>query len=223
MSHTLIADLYPDVRIAAPGVLEPVMRDAVRDAIQEFFLETEVWKHLVPGLLDWTAALSFPALVAGTEIPTGTELVRVDTVKFANDGVSLRKVVFKTMDQLDDIYSDWEIKTATCPVYWTNNGGDAPMLVPAADADVLTSLKLRVVICPDETIAAMDDKFYHRYREAFIAGALASLLKIPGKDWTNASLAAHHLNVFSVAKVKAKSRAGSDGGRPSRETSYGGI
>lgn len=216
--------LYNTVRVEVPGIPEPLLVEGVRKAIQEFFKESEAWRYVIPGVLDWTTALTFPAMAAGTEIPVGTRVTRVDDVKYASDGTSLQKIAFRTPQQLDDEFSNWEVLTGSGPLRWTNDGaGDAPRIVPIATANVTGSLKVRVILAPINALVLLPDFLYYEFEDDFKNGALARLMKIPGKDWTNFAAASAYASLFKAGYVKAKSRANAEYGQPSRETSYGGI
>lgn len=218
-----ISSLYNALRIELPGIPEPVLVDGVRKAVQEFFKKSEAWRYTVPGLLNWTTALTFPALAAGTEIPTGTRVTRVDEVKYANDGISLKPIPFKTRQQLDGDYPDWEVKTGNSPLRWTNDNDYAPRIIPIADADVNGSLKVRAIIAPIDALTDLPDFLYYEFEDDFKNGALARLMKIPGKDWTNLTAAAAYASLFKAGVIKANSRANAEFGQPCRETSYGGL
>lgn len=221
-----IDQLHNFLRVELPGIPEPLLADAVRKSIQEFFKKSEAWRHTVPApLLDWTAALVFPALVADdTGIPTGTRLVRIDQVKYASDGVALREIAFRTRQQLDIEFSDWEVKTGTNPLRWTNDAhGDEPRIIPIADADVLASLQCRAIIAPVDSLTDLPDFLFYEYEDDYKNGALARLMKIPGKDWTNFAAASGYASLFKAGWMKARSRANAEYGQPCRTTTYGGI
>jgi hypothetical protein len=219
-----INSLYNEIRAELPGIPEPLLANGVRKAIQEFFRKSEAWRYSVPGLLDWTMALTFPALAAGTEIPTGTRVIRVDELKYASDGTSLQPVEFQTQQDLDGDYPDWEVKTGSSPLRWTNDGdGGTPRIVPIASADVLGSLKVRVILAPIDSLTELPDALFYDFEDDFKHGALARLMKIPGKDWTDIPAASAYMQMFKAGIIKAQSRANAEFGQPCRETSYGGI
>lgn len=87
-----LSDLYPSLRIELPGVIEPLLEDEVVKAVQDFLIRSGVWKHTCPALLPWETARTFPVLTVGTDIPENTRVTRLDEVKFASDGTSLKKV-----------------------------------------------------------------------------------------------------------------------------------
>lgn len=219
-----IDTLYNLLRVELPGIPEPVLVSGVNKAIQEFFKQSEAWRHTVPGLLDWTTALAFPALTAGVELPTNTRLIRVSDVKYASDGIALKKVIFRTRAQLDGEYLNWEVKIGNTPLRWTNDTqGDEPRIIPIATADVLTSLKVRVVVAPLDALVELPDFLYYEFEDDFKNGTLARLMKIPGKDWTNFGAAAAYASLFMAGHIKAKSRVNAEFGQPRRETGYGGL
>lgn len=222
MPHA-IDTMYPFLRVELPGIPEPLLVSAVAKTVNEFLRLSEVWKYTSPILLDWTTALVFPTLVLGTDIPLETRVVRTDTVKFANDSSSFRAVPFKTRQQLDEIYSDWEVKTGSEPLYWTNDGPGSPRIFPIADNDILASLQVRSVISATESLVTLPDFVMHEYEDDIRNGVLARLMKIPGKDWTNLRAASAYSSLFLAGWKKAKSRAEADFGQPARETSYGGL
>ena len=167
MAHT-IQDLYPLIRLEAPGLPEPVLQQEVQDAIDNFLAESEAWKYSIPGLLDWTTAADFPTISAGTEIPTGTRVVRFDLVKFASDGSNLKIVPFKTRQQLDSEYPDWEVRTGNTPLAWTMNGVFEPKIIPTASADVLGSLSVRVILGSDRAVTSIPEFILHEFGDDFV-------------------------------------------------------
>jgi hypothetical protein len=222
MAHP-ISSLYPFLRVELPGIPEPLLVSAVDKVIDEFLKKSELWKHTSPILLDWETTQTFPTLVAGTDIPTGARVVRIDTVKYASDGVNLLEIPFKTRQQLDGIFSNWEVKTGTAPLYWTYDGPETPRIIPIATANVLGSLQVRSIISSDQTTVVLPDWIVHEYEEVLKVGVLSMLMKIPGKDWTDLASAGAYAMLFKDGINKARSRANADYGQPCRETSYGGI
>ena len=221
---TEISGIYPLVRIEAAGVREPLLEYTVFDTVKDFFRDAEIWRYSVPTTLNWTTALPFPALTAGVELPAGTRLHRVDMLKYGSDGQSFRRIHFYTKQQLDDVYSDWETKTGSTPLAYTNDPtGDAPRIIPTATADVNSSLRVRVILVPD-TLTDVPDFLYAEFHDAWRWGALARLLKMPEKDWTNLTLAAFYEKKYDDEVIRAKSRVQSEYGQPvNRTTAYGGL
>lgn len=59
----------------------------------------------------------------------------------------------------------------------------------AEDTDTLTA---RVAVAPTPTARTVDDRFAKQYYEAIIHGALAGILNIPGKAWSDPKSARYH-------------------------------
>ena len=221
---TAVTALYPRVRLEAPGAPEPLIQDVVMEAMQEFFSDSECWRHTSPSLLNWTTAATFPTLGAGTELPAATRVKRIDIVKYASDSTNLKKVPFKTRQQLDLEYPDWEVRTGTSPVAWTNDGiGSQPRIIPIADADVNSSLQVRSIVVPLSTMTDLPDYWYDEFDDVIRAGALGKLLAMPGRDWSDAALAVYYMGKFTQGVKTAKSRAEAEFGQPDRIMAYGGI
>jgi hypothetical protein len=219
---TEIAGVYPKVRIEAPGAPDILVEDVVADSMKDFFRESEVWRYSVPSLLDWTQAQTFPTLTPGSEIPAGTRMKRLDELKYGkNEG---RIVPFYTRQDMDCVFPIWETKTGSAPLAWTNDPtSDSPRIIPIATADVTGSLFLRVILVPT-TLTDIPDFFYDEFHDVWRWGALARLLKMPGRDWTNLQLAAYYRALYDDEIVRAKSRAQAEFGQPNKRLmAYGGI
>ena len=85
-----------------------------------------------------------------------------------------------------------------------------------------SSLQLRVILVPT-SLTDVPDFFYDEFHDAWRWGALARLLKMPGKDWTNLPLAGFYQKRYDDEIRIAKSRAQAEFGQPDRTMSYGGL
>jgi hypothetical protein len=221
---TAITAVYPKVRVEAPGVPEPLLAEMVGDSLREFFRDTEAWRHTVSSLLDWTTAATFPTLTQGVELPANTRVLRVDEVKYAGDSTNLKVVPYSTRQQLDGEFPDWEVRTGTSPQRWTNDGNaGTPRIIPIADANVTCSLQVRVSVVPTSSMTDVPDWWYDEFHDIWAYGALARLLRMPGRDWTNQALGAYYEQKELGGISMAKSRAKAEYGQPNRTMSYGGI
>jgi hypothetical protein len=217
--------LEPSLRIELPGILEPVLTDAITRVVRQFFWKSEAWKYVYDNGLDWTVSTAaVPLGVAGTDIPTATIVKRVDTIKYDAGGAAWdTEIPFKTRDELDRENVDWESEGGTSPSAWTiNNSGEA-IIIPIPSATVTTGLLIRAIIVPDTTLTALPDFLFYEFEEAFKAGVLAQLMKQPGKDWTNIQMSVFYATAFGAALQNAKSRAEASFGQPKDTMAYGGL
>lgn len=222
---TAITAVYPRVRIEAPGAPEPLIADVVMEAIQDFFQDSEVWRHTTATLLDWSTGVAFPTLTQGVELPADTRLKRVDVVKYGSGGASLRSLDFRTRQDWDSCVSDWEQRTSSSPYGWTNDPhGGSPRIVPGADATQTGVLQVRSIVVPASTMTTIDDYFYEEFGDVWRYGALARLLKMPDRDWTDLALAGYYASKEKEGTKMAESRGQAEFGQPTQRTmAYGGL
>jgi hypothetical protein len=211
-------DMFWQVRVELPGVPLPLLHLNYAETVREFFQRSLAWQHSVPNALDLNANTAWPTLTAPADIPEDTYVVQPVRVKF--DGTD---VTFKTRDQLDEIDMDWEAATGSSPDHWTITSPGTWRVYPLLSANASDMIRLRVALAPVQAATAIPDELANEFQAAWKNGTLAKLLKIPGKDWTNNTLAASYMTSFEDDIVKAKSRAAADFGRPHRTVQYGGL
>jgi hypothetical protein len=218
--------IRPSIRIELPGVPEPILNDAIIRVFRQFFWKSEAWKYTSDNGKDWTSGAKFaPSLTPGTDIPTGTIVKRIDTVKYDANGTDWDdEIPFKTRDELDRENPDWETETGTSPVSWTNGNDGAARIIPIPSATVTTGLLLRAIVAPNGTVATtIPDFLFFEFEEAFKVGVLGQLMKQPGKDWSNPAAAGAYNVAFDAAIKNAKSRAEASFGQPKDVMAYGGL
>lgn len=221
---TAISALNNFSRIELPGIPEPLLNDAVRKTLQEFFRKSEAWRVTATNLLDWgVSPEQFPPGAPG--IPATTRIHRIDQIKFARDGISFRRIPFTTRAQLDRSLPNWEVKTDSTPKSWLYDGLTSPRIVPMNNTGAVIpgSIQLRLIITPDDTMTNLPDVLFSEYEEHLRNGILARLMKIPGKDWTNFSGASAYASLFKAGIKDAKSTAEAEFGTSCREVMYGGL
>lgn len=219
MANVNFSDIYWPVRAELPGVPLPLLYNHYAEAVREFIAKSHAWQYSCPNALDLAASTAWPTLVAGTDIPTNTYVVEPVNLKWS-DGTD---IPFRTRDQLDEIDPDWEQETATKPDYWTITAPGAWRVYPLLSASVTDELYLRVALAPTVAGGVVPEELANEFRETWEKGALARLLKIPGKDWTNPVAAQVYKQSYDEEIAMAKSRAAADYGRPHRFVRYGGL
>ncbi len=220
-----LSTLEPSLRIELPGILEPVLDDAIIRVVRQFFWESEAWKYVFDNGLDWTSgATDVPAGVAGTDFPTNTLVKRIDTIKYDAGGDAWDNVVpFFTRDELDRDNPNWESETGSSPSAWTIDNDGVARIIPEPTATVTTGLLLRAIIVPNPSLTALPDFLFYEFEEVIKAGVLAQLMKQDGKDWTNLKMAGAYGPAFVDGIKKAKSRAEAGFGQPKGVMAYGGL
>ncbi len=222
MADVLLSSLFPELRVELPGIPEPLLVAATKRITRQFFRKSESWRYDLDVVLNWTTALTFPAIVAGTDIPTDTHVVRVDQVRFGITDAD-RTIRFVPRDQLDREDPDWQTSTGSIPSAWTHVAAGLARIIPIASADVNTSLHIRAVIAPSPDKVDLPEFLFYEFEEFIKFGVLGQLMKIVGKDWTNVSLSTLYEKKFQNGIREAKSKAHAEYGQPDREVVYGGI
>ena len=222
-----ISTLLPDLRVQLPGIPEPLLTGALYRVLRQFFWQSDAWKYTYDNGLDWTLnqiALNTPT--AGTDIPAKTVVKRVDEIKYDAGGTDWDEPVeFKTRDELDRENPDWRTEIGTSPQAWTHGNDGVAYILPQVAATVTTSLLVRAVIAPVFTAVTdtLPEFLYYEFEETFKVGILAQLMKIPGKDWTDMTLATTYVAAYVIGINAAKSRSEAGFGQPKDTMAYGGL
>lgn len=224
MAEISYRDLLWQVRVECPGVPEPLLMMNYMLVVREHLRRSHGWQYNA-GLITWTSTDNFPD--ASAAIPSNTVIVQPVQVKWKNGAI----LPFKTRQELDELDGNWE-QAATAglqPDYWTITEPGKFLLYPDSSTTVAAAVELRLAVVPLLPTTAADgrtgvpEELALEFSEHWAHGALAKLLKIPGKDWTDIQLAAAYSSMFEDDIMVAKSRAGADFGRPRRRLRYGGL
>jgi hypothetical protein len=222
-----IQTLLPETRMELPGIVTPMVNGALFRVLRQFYWESEAWKYTYDNGTDWLLnQLTIDPPIAGTDIPAKTVVKRVDTIFYDADGTSWdEKIPFKTRDELDRENPNWYTETGSTPTAWTHGNNGAALIIPQTTATVSSALLVRAVIAPvyNSLTDTLPDFLYYEFEETIRAGILASLMKQPGKDWSNPEMAMFYAQAYAAGLMKAKSRAQADFGQPKDSMSYGGI
>jgi len=222
-----ISTLIPELRLELPNVPAPILNAALFRVIRQFFWESEAWKYTYDNGLDWTLTqLALETPVAGTDIPAKCVVKRVDSIQYDVGGDAWdREVPFKTRDELDRADPNWQTAVGSTPYAWTHGNDGGAVVTPQVAATVTTAFLIKSVVAPVFTLVAdtLPDFLYYENEEYFKAGVFYQLMKMTGKDWSDAKGAAINGAIFSAGIEKTKSRAEVDYGQPSDTMSYGGL
>lgn len=248
----LITDLMPDVRIAVPGAPDFVALYCLNRACSEFLDRSEAWRQWIEsprplgdiedGLVSW------PNHLDDDEIQWA-RIKRVDMLRYFveadienEDG---EEICFMTEQQLQRRDWHWRDREGSRPLYYTRNDelpvGEGEIsqhtirLYPLPFSDAIGEVRARVVVVTDVAtgtgmlsnvdgqIAQLPDRIFYAWRYGIVCGALAQLYMIPGKDWSNAAMAAPHMANFENTIALAKSRGDLDYNNAELLVQYGGL
>ena len=194
-----VDSFLPLVTSECPGITNPRAKRAVIQACRDFCTRTYIWKEDHD---DITAVEDVPDY--DLEPPTDAEVVDI-LCMYHNEF----EVTPKTIEQLNYENPNWRTFDGSQARHFVMNSPTNFSLYPYPDetvADAITNI--RVALRPTISATTVGDVLYNDYYEAIANGALAILLSLPKKPWTNRTRAAECQSEFehqvSRAKVRAK-------------------
>lgn len=187
MATVKLEAFLPDVLIHVLECPEPVLLQALRNAVGEFCTETLIWNELT----DEETVSSWPYDVS---VGGDSRLVRIVEV-FVDD------------EPVDPLPADqggsltWQTDQGQVE-YYTTEGKDQLWLIKQPVSDV--SLRLRLAYKPSPTATSVPSSLLDDWSEEISAGALARVMAIPNRPWSNPQLALFYGNVFDSGVRDAK-------------------
>lgn len=210
MATVKYSDLLPEVlpNLAADPS-EPVTVNAIKRACIQFCRESWVWKHL-PDPADLAAGETTYDL----EVISGADVSAVMNV--TANGVPLKN---RNTAWLDTELPGWRTTRAT-PKYYTQVDTQQIILAPVPDINVTAGLVMTLAMQPSQRATGIPAWIYNQYLYSLAHGALAYLMLMPGKAWTDKELGASYFKLFEGAIADARADAESALGRAPVRSSY---
>jgi hypothetical protein len=228
-----LSELLPDVLLSASGCPPMIATQALSSAVREFLEATSAWKT-------WVAAIDVVADQATYAFPNHlmdpaeawARTTSIDMLRWAPTG---REIPFMTAADLQDADPQWRTRGGAVPSAWTYEIDSAEVrLYPVPTTGVADALEARLVVsthtyagvgatATDTQPVLLPDEVFHKFRDAFVSGALARLYAVPRRDWTDYQAARYHREAFERAKIDAKSEADVDYNDVGLTVNYGGY
>lgn len=210
MATTKYSDLIDDVLPSlAADPSDPVTEHAIKRAVIEFCAGSWVWHHL-PDPIDVEVSESTYDL----EMPTGTDISTVMSASL--NGVPLDP---KSILWLDSNIPRWKQQVAT-PKYFTQVDTEQIILAPVPEVTSAQGLTMTLALQPSQSSTNFPRWIYSQYSYALADGAMAYLMLMPGKPWTDIKNGADRRSSFDAAIANARASAVTALGRaPQRTTS----
>lgn len=184
----------PDVLPEAPNCPRVTAINAIRQAVITFCQHSRFWRHDMDPM----------TTVAGVRLyeldtPVQTRVVAVRALQLDSQPLTEFNV-----DALDKEDAGWRSRQGL-PARYSFQDPMTVLLdtIPLAAGVLSATLALK----PEQSAAGCDDILYEEYRDAIAAGALARLLMMPGKPWTDPNVASLKQTVFMSHADAAKVRA----------------
>lgn len=191
-------EFLPKVLPFVPGVPDEVAEDAIRIKAIELCRRARVWRVELD-------AIDIVANVYLYDLNPGDGMVVTDVV-----GAELSRLPFpmKTPDMLTDAWPGWKTATAQSPscFYLENDRQIRVVAIPLLAA--VGAITIRAAIKPAVDSDGIEQMIFEEYQETIGHGAVAHLLSIPNKAWTDGveseKRERRYLNGITSARTRAR-------------------
>jgi hypothetical protein len=201
----LLDDVLPNL---AADPSDPVTEYAIKRAVIDFCAGSWIWKHL-PDAIDVSAGESTYDL----EPLPGTDITVV--MDGECNGVPITN---KGLDWLNREIPGWR-STRNTPKYFTQVDTEQVILAPVPDATISAGLTLTLALQPSQNSTGFPKWIANQYLYALADGAIARLMLMPNKPWTDLANGQDRRSKFEAAIANARANAVSALGRASQRTS----
>ena len=197
-------DYLPDVMLEAPGCPTPVAVNAVRSAAIELCQERNVWQE----------TLALIALVAANPlvtiaVPADSEVATILDVRFYPVGVTQGTPVTGPVDEmtLNTLRPGWKDEadagTVNSPQVCMSPTPLSLRIIPVPIANQAAAIAVTAALRPTRASTEGPDLLYTDYLETITTGALAKLLAMNNKPWTDLVMAVDKRGLFRTKKAQA--------------------
>lgn len=187
---TLIQEWVDDINVEVPACLEATASRAVKFAIQEFFTDSECWRHIESiSLADQTTEY---LLI----LPDNTYSIANDYAKVYYDSGNIELLDSVKMQDVKGTEGRNPSKYAT---------SDASLFVDSSTGE--GNLELGLILQPTRNIEEVPTALANKHFEAIRNGALMRLKSMTEKDWSDPNGAAKHGAMFYAQIDKARREA----------------
>lgn len=195
-----VQEWVDSIRMDVPEPLDTTVARQVRYAIQEFFRASEAWLHTERiELVEDNAPLE--------NMPDKTY---VAATKYAYFEPEDRDGRYKLTSELPH-----RLTPATRVGCFAHSGNRILL-----DAFEKGTLEVSVVVQPNRNIESVPDSLGDKWFDVIRRGAVARLLSMPEKEWSNPRAAATYEAHFREGIAKAKREARDDRSRPKRSVRF---
>lgn len=215
MSLELVSleEFYTDIYQAVPGCPEMTIENNVRAAAITFCEQTQVVHFDMDPLTTVAGQREYDF-----EVPDAEYMVH-GIVAANYDGTPLTVLSERIAAERFPRYREYNgspnsILRKNSTTFW---------LYPTPDATKASSLFLTVSIKPTPASEFVPELLLNDHKQTIVSGALARLLLLPNKDWTDKQLAGVHMASFATGILDAKKRARRADEGAAAVAQYGGI
>ena len=189
----LINDVLPSLA-ADPSY--PVTEYAIKRACIDFCAGSWLWQYL-PDPIDVEAGEAFYDL----EPETGADVSAVMDVAHNNVPIKAKSIAW-----LDANLPGWRT-TPAVPKFYTQVDTDQIILAAVPDSNITNGLTMTLALQPSQTAVGLPKWIFNQYMYVLAEGAIARLMLMPNKPWTDLQNGAAKDSAFRGAIANARASA----------------
>lgn len=191
----LIDDVLPSLS-ADPSY--PVVEYAIKRVCIEFCAGAWIWQF-IQDPIDVEAGESYYDL----EPEIGSDITAVMDVSHNNVHLTA-----KSISWLDTQLPGWRTQPAV-PKYYTQVDTDQIILAAVPDSNISGGLTMTLALQPSQSSQGIPKWIFNQFMYALAEGAMARLMLMPNKPWTDLATGAMHASNFSgsIANARASTLA----------------
>ncbi len=198
-----VQDWVDSITQDIPEPMDGTVARQVRYALQEFFRLSEAWRHRESFITGGDSSYGL------LNLPNNTYAIASRYAYFTSDGRPRYQLTSTLRERLNVLSQEH-------PSLFALDSGTIYL-----DTNTPTGLlDVEVVVQPNRNIDEVDDAICDKWFEYIRHGAVASLLRIPDKVWSNARAAEPHWALFQQGIELAAREARRDRDRPKRSVQF---
>lgn len=185
----LWADFLPLLAPHLPGCPDPSLKLYLASTASDFFARTYLWREQID-------ALYIAPNVVDYDLSADTGLVE-DVISVVYNETALERTDLRL------IGAEKLSETGEPREYWVQADNTIRVFPTPTER---TSLKVFAVLKPNRSGTGVEDWIYETFADTIVSGAIAQLAMIPGKEWSDVSLAGMHKGLYERAVTNARIR-----------------
>lgn len=183
------ADFLPLLAPHLPGCPDPSLKLYLASTASDFFARTYLWREQID-------ALYIAPNVVDYDLSADTGLVE-DVISVVYNETALERTDLRL------IGAEKLSETGEPREYWVQADNTIRVFPTPTER---TSLKVFAVLKPNRAGTGVEDWIYETFADTIVSGAIAQLAMIPGKEWSDVSLAGMHKGLYERAVTNARVR-----------------
>jgi hypothetical protein len=184
----------PYVQVNVPDCPKALIVEAIRQKVIEFCQRSLFLRQELDGF--YTVADDNEYDLSP---PVDTNIAQLLMLK-----VNKRELEPKTQDDLEEIYQEWRDQSGE-PSYFFLKNTNTAILVPRPIG--VYPVRILVALKPTQAAQGVDESIFEEYKDAIKHGALAYLMLMAEKTWSNPNMSAFYQSQFESSIQESKMRA----------------